>query len=251
MPYRDKQDRAEAARRHHGQMAGKHADEIRRCVAGTRIFGPGDWPEGVRGPGPKVTLLKTDTVSALFGVNGPGIVVHNFASFTRPGGGFLTGAMAQEEALCAESALCNVLQKLEGDFYEWNRKHQANGLYEDRIALTPSVPFEHGPFIRKADVLTCAAPNLARASVSPAENTLALESRVDKIFAVLEASNAKTFITGAWGCGVFKQDPAQVAGLMLDRAATSSLTNLVFAIPGGRNGNYDAFRRICAERGVI
>lgn len=52
------------------------------------------------------------------------------------------------------------------------------------------------------------------------------------------------FITGAWGCGVFGQDPAAVARLFAERLEESSVKLAVFAIPGDtRKRNYAEFEK--------
>lgn len=68
------------------------------------------------------------------------LCVLNFASFTNPGGGFIDGAMAQEEAICHNSTLYNILvEKME--FYNENRLNENHGLYTDRAIYSPSVLF--------------------------------------------------------------------------------------------------------------
>ena len=60
--------------------------------------------------------------------------VLNFASAKNPGGGFITGAMAQEEALCQASSL--YLQLKDSKMYEYNRAMCSSGLYNDSMNVS-------------------------------------------------------------------------------------------------------------------
>ena len=52
-------------------------------------------------------------------------LVMNFDSATNPGGGFLSGANAQEENLCRESTLYKSLESDEADnMYAYNNRHR-------------------------------------------------------------------------------------------------------------------------------
>ena len=131
-----------------------------------------------------IELSANDTVTELFRhVTYLGrICVLNFASFTNPGGKFLEGSMAQEEALCHSSNLYMYLKNLEDTYYVYNRKDKAFGLYRDKALYCKNVLFVNkndaeslrnattwqdqldiNPqnFMTKmADVLTIAAPNI-------------------------------------------------------------------------------------------
>ena len=56
-----------------------------------------------------------------------------------------------------------------------------------------------------------------------------------------------TLILGAFGCGVFKQDPEQVA-LIFDEFLSTDFENVfetvIFAIPDRNSKNYKAFERV-------
>jgi len=62
----------------------------------------------------------------------------NFASAKHPGGGFLTGAQAQEESLARASALYPCLEQQKG-YYDANRRHHSL-LYTDHLIVSPRVP---------------------------------------------------------------------------------------------------------------
>lgn len=61
----------------------------------------------------------------------------NFASATHPGGGFLSGARAQEESIARSSGLFACLEGRE--MYSWHRS-RLDAMYSDWIIYSPDVP---------------------------------------------------------------------------------------------------------------
>ena len=64
----------------------------------------------------------------------------NFASAKNPGGGFLSGSQAQEEALSRASALVPCLETQMKGYYEQNRAFKS-AMYLDLAIVSPLVPF--------------------------------------------------------------------------------------------------------------
>ena len=196
----------------------------------------------------KIILAPMDSVSAAIKYRQGKTAMLNFASNRHPGGGFLSGAMAQEEALCHESTLFNVLSGMT-EYYEWNRKHSNKSLYKKRALYTPGIVFERDGSVYKFDVITCAAPNrkaAAKAGVSEQKIHEALEARMDLIFAIGTELGIDTLITGAFGCGVFGNDPREVAILTRRMATYYHIPKIVCAVPPG-NRNLAAFEEILGE----
>lgn len=202
---------------------------------------------------PFVGIADLDTVSAALAEwNGTDahICILNFASYKNPGGKFLEGSSAQEECLCHESNLYNILEMRDKDYYLPHRgKGQSNNaLYYNEALYTPNVIFEKNGIKFECDVLTCAAPNYAAArryfGVTARENAEVLRSRIEFIWKIMELNNVQTAILGAFGCGVFGQDPNLVAQYMNDIFKQSSISTIVYAVPRGLNErNYQAFER--------
>lgn len=192
-------------------------------------------------------LINTDTVSAACSIDGKNkVCVLNFASFTTPGGGFIEGAMAQEEAICHKSTLYNVLlEKME--VYMENRQNENYGMYEDKAIYSPSVLFlDEVNGHKLVDVLTCAAPNKGRAlteNVSEKYIDAMMERRIEFMYDVALANQVDTLILGAWGCGVFGNNPETVCRMLVKHRPEE--IKVVFAIPGGIN--YDAFQKVFNE----
>lgn len=88
---------------------------------------------------------------------------------------------------------------------------------------------------KKADVITCAAPNFRTAhryqSVSKSENDRVLENRIHFMYQIAEENGVENLVAGAWGCGVFMQDPYTVATLLIGAARNYNIPNIYFAIP--------------------
>lgn len=200
---------------------------------------------------PEIIIEDTDSVSAIFKYSkmfDGGLAVLNFASFKNPGGMFLKGSSAQEESLCMSSTLYNVLKRHE-NFYIENRKMLNRGLYLDRALYSPRIAFIKNPAIAyHCDVITCAAPNKGAAmrnGVSEQENTIALTDRIRFILNICNYKEIDTVILGAYGCGVFKQDPYEVAMIFKNEINFMDLimvNRIIFAIPGGKN--LEAFKEV-------
>ncbi|MFF0186274.1 TIGR02452 family protein [Streptomyces sp. NPDC005244] len=148
------------------------------------------------------------------------VAVLNFSSARNPGGGYLNGAQAQEEALCRASALYGCLLRARG-FYDHHRAHR-DAFYTDRVIHSPGVPVfrdDRGRLLDEpypAGFLTAAAPNagvvLRTAPERAAELPRALAVRAERVLETAAAHGYRRLVLGAWGCGVFQNDPAEVAG---------------------------------------
>ncbi len=147
------------------------------------------------------------------------LVMLNFASARNAGGGFINGAKAQEEDLCRCSGLypCLISQP---EYYVANRKNES-ALYTDHLIYSPNVPWfrtrsrndPHTLFL--ASVITAPAPNagvvLSRESNALPRIEATLRRRAGLVLAVAAGNGHRTLLLGAWGCGVFRNDPALVA----------------------------------------
>jgi uncharacterized protein (TIGR02452 family) len=169
-------------------------------------------------------------------------VALNFASARNPGGGFQGNARAQEEDLARASALyaCLVTQMA---YYDANRG-QTSMLYTDHIIYSPAVPFFRDdrltfletPFC--ASVVTAPAPNAGEAlKRDPAAGPSireTLERRARYVLTVAAAKGQRCLVLGAWGCGVFRNDPHQVADIfaraLTDPGLAGAFDRATFAI---------------------
>ena len=222
---------------HTKEMASKYASEIKEAEKNTKLYEiPINKSHLMAWAKVKTNhfVKKTDSVSALFELpqDGRKICILNFASFKNAGGMFLNGSSAQEESLCHESVLFNVLKEKQ-EYYDYNRKNLNKGMYLHRALYTPNVVFERDNRIMVADVITCAAPNYSVAlkygGFSAEENYKILEERINFVKNTLADNHVDIAILGAWGCGVFKQSPNVVAELWFkDGCAVSSA---IHAIP--------------------
>ncbi|MGW1893590.1 TIGR02452 family protein [Streptomyces sp. NPDC002004] len=190
---------------------------------GTRIFGPGPVavvPDPVGETFGEVTGESSlEAARRLVAVDGGPVAVLNFASARNPGGGFLNGAQAQEEALCRASALHTCLLGARA-FYDHHRADR-DPFYSDRVIHTPGVPVFRDDRGRLLDepyavgFLTSPAPNagvvLRQAPERAGEIPAALDRRAERVLETAAVCGFRRLVLGAWGCGVFRNDPGQVA----------------------------------------
>jgi len=142
--------------------------QVADSVGRTIYYGP-DHRHALGANGPHVTKYEVTNETTLSAhrrhqSKGHNVVSLNFASATHPGGGFLTGARAQEEYLCRSSSLYLALKDL--PMYGFHRA-KGDHLYSDAMIYSPDVPVfrddEHAllPSPYQASFITSAAP-LAR-----------------------------------------------------------------------------------------
>ena len=152
------------------------------------------------------------------------IAALNFAAARQPGGGFLNGALAQEESLARSSGLYFSLLK-HPNFYEFHRVHDTS-LYSDRMIYSPACPIirnDEGHWLPNpfaVDFITSAAPNAEAVERNEPHNRTriapVLAERASKVLALAAHRECDALVLGAWGCGAFGNDSVMVARVFYD-----------------------------------
>lgn len=165
----------------------------------------------------ETTLVGANSLSNLQSEGKIGVL--NFASAKNPGGGFLNGAQAQEESLARSSGLYASLLKAR-KYYDSHRS-QKSCLYSDRMIYSPCCPVfrdDNGVLLDKpysVDFLTSPAPNTGVVKSREPENAdkieSVLEARGGKLLGLFAYNGCENLVLGAWGCGVFQNEPKIVA----------------------------------------
>ncbi len=204
------------------------------------------------------SVANEPTVKAILGfakAGKPRVGVLNFASAKNPGGGFLNGAMAQEESLAASSGLYGTLLRNE-EYYKANRAYSSM-MYTDYAIYSPDVVFfrdERFELLQApvtASVLTLPAVNFGQVLLKgeePAKAEQAMKDRMRLALAIFASMGDENLILGAYGCGVFRNDPVKVAAWwkeLLDLEGYSTLFEEIrFAVLDAKDGKcISAFER--------
>ncbi|KAI1121193.1 hypothetical protein F5Y10DRAFT_106050 [Nemania abortiva] len=154
------------------------------------------------------------------------VAVLNLASDKSPGGGWLTGALAQEEALCYRSSLALALHK---SYYPWS---PSTALYTRDVVvvrssmssghrlLVPGMPATQLPVvsaisvaaIRRPALCTVPGPQHHRRSTFkyPADRQLTKE-KMRLTLRIAAREKHELLVLGALGCGAFRNPPEEVA----------------------------------------
>jgi uncharacterized protein (TIGR02452 family) len=238
------------------------SDEISSAVRGTRLYQPeqADDQRAARTGSGRIEVTDESTLAAARRMAESGsdpVACLNFASARKPGGGYRSGAQAQEESLARSSALVACLTAAP-EFYDF---HNANrdARYSDRIIYSPGVPVfrdDAGGLLARpyrVAFLTAAAPNVSAISEPGQLDEVAaiLSRRAGKVLSVARRHGHRRLVLGAWGCGVFGNDPSTVAGafagLLLDGGPfAGSFDHIAFAILDSDPIPAGAFRMVFA-----
>lgn len=196
----------------------------------------------------EIVVEPLDTVSALTKyVNEGKTAVLNMASNKRKGGGVSKGASAQEESLFR----CSNLFTIPDEFYP---------LEVDEFIYTKQATFIKNVdysiiYPMDADVITVAAPNLNKENKHFNLNDISegyeqiVNKKINAMLDCAASNNCKNIILGAWGCGVFKNEPAVMAKLFNNSLKTKRyfFDKVVFAVINDHNSvanNYEIFKNI-------
>lgn len=231
------------------------------AVKNTRLYCPHQFPEvyanrdaklgGISGAGGielKVIDATTLAASRMLVEDGQveNVLCLNFASAKNPGGGFLNGSQAQEESLARASGLYAAINPQQ-TMYETNRRYRSC-LYTDHMIYSPRVPVFRDdddlllemPY--RVSMLTVPAVNAGVVREQEPENVPRIQEtmlrRMEKLLSVAVVHGHGTLVLGAWGCGVFKNDPAQVASwfhyhLFENDTFRNAFETVWFAVPDG------------------
>lgn len=190
--------------------------------------------------------------------------VLNYASATKPGGGFLNGRQAQEESLSRQSALYVTI--MNSDMYKYNRKIKDDDFYNDFMIYSSRVPVFRSSYrerlfgkreVFEASVITSAAPNLHNINKKGAflkalslwwnQYETRLKNRCRKILLLAIEKGNEAIVLGAYGCGVFENSPEKISKiykeLLVDEGLGKYFVKVVFAIIDKKSNNYKAFYR--------
>lgn len=250
-----KQEMSAKAIAHTEEMGIKFAQEIENSIKNTKIYrGNIEHIEYANAPYRRIILDSKTTTQALkeYSKNEEKVAILNFASYKNPGGCFIGGSIAQEECLCHDSFLYNVLKQFQNSYYDINKQQLNSSLYTNAGLYTPNVAFNcHGFDWINTNVITCAAPNFKAAKtychISKEENSKALRERCRFVLDIAYDNQIETLILGAFGCGVFGQNPEEVCTIFLDEnnKMNRPFHKIIFAIPQDNTSmNYDAFKRV-------
>ena len=209
-------------------------------------------------------MTTLEAARTLVAENSSPVLALNFASAKNPGGGFLGGSQAQEESLARASAMYECINGIRG-FYDTNRACESC-LYTHHMIYSPSVPIfrddndELLPSPYQLSILTAPAVNRGALQANEPERLAdvapTMLERIDRLLAIAVVKGYRRLILGAWGCGVFKNDPAEVAAWFAEHLNGHCYSHLfetvVFAVlDQTKNGDVIApFHRAFPERAM-
>lgn len=242
-------------------------NEIKHTICSTRLYRPDDLPavrqiaesrirelaeaatsqaELHRIISSRIECTDESTLAAAerLVVTGQGehVLALNFASARNPGGGFLGGSQAQEESLARSSSLYPAIVQME-EMYKHNRQEKSC-MYSDYMIYSPEVTvfredqgqLRDQPY--RVSIITAPAVNagIVREREPEREDQIerVMKQRIRYILAAAYEQREQELILGAYGCGVFRNWPEQVARwfheILMDEQYGLLFRKMVFAV---------------------
>ncbi|KAL8994200.1 MAG: hypothetical protein Q9188_007135 [Gyalolechia gomerana] len=208
--------------------------------------------------------LSSLTTSTVTGSPQPPVLVLNMANAEHGGGGWLKGAMAQEEALCYRSSLSFTLKRRfypmpdRAVIYSPTVVILRESLAKGHRLLDLTHP-EKLPVVSVVSVAAVRDPSVERRLDDGEEiyrngdERDVMRSKIRMTLRVAAAKGHRKLVLGALGCGAFGNPKSEVARLWKDVLTEAEFSggwweHIIFAVleeGGGKdsNGNYEVFRR--------
>lgn len=160
----------------------------------------------------KIHFEQMDTISASIKYAKPYFVYPAvdflvFASSKHYGGGVWTGAKAQEEDIFLCTDLFMLKEQVEKEYYP------LKGILSVDCHIVSDANHNNLDQEIPARAFFAAAPNLNKEMNDPKLDVDFYSRMLCLTDATLDHSTETTLVIGAWGCGVFKNDPKEVAEL--------------------------------------
>lgn len=204
-----------------------------------------------------VIVEGTDTVTSAVNWSKLGkTCVLNMASASKPGGGVAKGAQAQEESIFRCSNLHTTITKKMYPLKKYEAVYTKNATFFKDFNYDTMEPVV-------VDVVTVAAVNLNKNSYfdnvknewidqpsrKPLWYTRLTKKKIRLMLSLAAHNSVDNLILGAWGCGVFKNKPEDVAKMFRSvlQEYPGAFENVIFAIINDKNSvgdNYDIFKKI-------
>ena len=212
-----------------------------------------------------IKVVDCDSVTALFEEDAiryrERICVLNMASAKKPGGGVERGEPTQEECLYR----CSNLSQHNLDIYYPLKDNEF--MYQQDVVFFKDAEYEilDEDHWVEADVISFPAINLNPNSYfdkeqqkwidglieKPIDYDAQLKAKIRALFDAAIQRNVDIMILGAWGCGVFKNDPTDVAyafrDVLIEEEYSKQFQSVVFPVindENSTNNNYYYFEKI-------
>ncbi len=207
---------------------------------------------------PNISVENIDSISAGLKYSSLGkTCILNMASYKKPGGGVIRGAMAQEECLFR---CTNLGVSISNEYYPLKDNEC---LYTKDALILKNKDYNKIENYQLVDFITIAAINLNQEDKSfqkerydafiKSDGTYETltKNKIRLMLLLAEQNNIKNIILGAFGCGVFKNNPFVMCEMFLDVLLTENYSTkfekVVFAIINDHNSvgsNYEIFNEM-------
>ena len=182
------------------------------------------------------------------------LLVMNFASDFKPGGGWLSGALAQEEALCYQSSLALSLHKEHYLFAPLDATYTKDvAMIRDEEHQMLQMNTRDLPVFSVVSVAALRRPEVKDGFYARNGDREMMKTKIRLTLRIAGMKGHSRLVLGAFGCGAFRNQVEEVAKLwkevlLEDEFKGGWWEEVVFAVlwkhvPGER-GNFEPFREM-------
>ncbi|KAG6919320.1 hypothetical protein DXG01_007453 [Tephrocybe rancida] len=200
----------------------------------------------------EISTLEAAQLLTASAVDNEKVGVLNFASAKKPGGGFLTGAQAQEESIARASTLYPTLMTAQAQkFYNLHNRESRDGYYSHAMIHSPGILVfrdDDGRWIEpiQIEIVTSPAVNAGVVRKSGQLSAKATEEKIERVMKermgrilfLFEQQGAKHIVLGSFGTGVFQNKVPMIARLWAELLTApgarfeNRFTRVVFGVLG-------------------